>query len=222
MHYSGYIRRAQTTGSCISHLALPNEKNQEAIENSILDTHWITGTSIPCISIFKPIVGIDSFPSELFGETSHFYNSQSFWWKGEILHRLVIQDFENRAPLLRARGKFIETEALSDSRRFTDRPMKGNDIDGIRKEIATKYTQIAINEMKELTELFISKEKSKNLSSWKLGSILSLWYFWNWKKLNSKSFVLPLKFLYPRLLPIEIIGLFAFGSYFLLRRKFKR
>lgn len=56
-------------------------------------THWVTGSSTPCISIFKPLWVLDGkiFP---FGESNED-QALAFWHKHEQLHRLRL---ENRLP----------------------------------------------------------------------------------------------------------------------------
>lgn len=80
MHGGGLIGD-HTTGSHIVSLH-PN-----------LQTHWVTGSSTPCISIFKPFWLFDEerFP---FGEDEE-EKAKDYWLKREQLHRLRL---ENRLP----------------------------------------------------------------------------------------------------------------------------
>jgi dipeptidase len=86
MHYS-VKALSQTVNSMISHL-------------SDIYTHWFTGISAPCISLFKPIflkeIGLP--PNyKLPGET---YDPDTLWWEHEKLHRLILQDYQNRSPIV--------------------------------------------------------------------------------------------------------------------------
>jgi dipeptidase len=82
-HSSWWPTRAagQTTGSMVSRLG----KDQQ--------THWLTGTSSPCLSIFKPfvlggeLIATGAMPSE-------GYDEESLFWRHERLHRLVLRDYE--------------------------------------------------------------------------------------------------------------------------------
>jgi len=216
MHYGGMIRRAQTTGSCISHLALPNPENPSLCEKSILDTHWVTNTSAPCISAFKPIIGIDSLPQQLIsGSTvSQHFSPTSFWWIGEQLHRLVLLDYPNRAPLLRANYKQLELSALGDVARFTNRPQESqSELNTLRKEITLKYFKDCYSLMLQLTELFREKSVRK---TWRLGTSLTLLYYWNWSRLNKSSFM-QYNFWPGRIVPVDLILTIITG--FLLYKK---
>jgi dipeptidase len=82
-HSSWWPTRAagQTTGSMISRL------------HPLKQTHYLTGTSAPCLSVFKPIVLGDEFYST--GETPGAgYDDESLFWRHERLHRLVLNHYE--------------------------------------------------------------------------------------------------------------------------------
>ena len=59
-----------------------------------LDTYWITGSSTPCISIFKPYWMIDD--QIVFGSHQE-KEALDFWLQRERLHRLIL---ENKVPKL--------------------------------------------------------------------------------------------------------------------------
>ena len=118
MHYAGQVRRAQTTGSVISHLAQPNPQSPEVPESDILDTHWVTGTSSPCLSVFKPLIGVDALQQDLI--SPQFYAPDSIWWKGELLHRLVLKKFAERSSLVRARVHILELQSFEHTSRFSE------------------------------------------------------------------------------------------------------
>lgn len=58
-------------------------------------THWLTGTSSPCLSLFKPVMmgGDLLFTGKTPGEG---YDGESLFWRHERLHRLVLKNY---APL---------------------------------------------------------------------------------------------------------------------------
>ncbi|MGC8932929.1 MAG: C69 family dipeptidase [Candidatus Methanodesulfokora sp.] len=75
MHYGGLARPSQTASSQISEISELGEKS----------FHWFTGTSIPCLSLFKPI--FFETPLELGEKPTNKYNSNSYWWRVERFHR---------------------------------------------------------------------------------------------------------------------------------------
>lgn len=94
MHAGGFIRRSQTCGSMVSKLS----------QDGVL--HFFTGTSAPCISIFRPVsFDMDTDFSVLNpdGETV----DGSLWRRHEHVHRRVLFNEEAR---LRLRQSVHETE----------------------------------------------------------------------------------------------------------------
>jgi dipeptidase len=90
MHASfGPVRGSQTTGSMISHL------------RSDLNTHWVTGTSAPCTSVFKP-VWIDSGLPEAGPAPGGTYNEATLWWRHENLHREILRDYSTRIKAVKS------------------------------------------------------------------------------------------------------------------------
>jgi len=96
--HAGFIYGDQTTGSYIASLS------------DKLCTYWITGSSAPCLSVFKPLWLIDGEP---FTFTEKQQDEATFYWlEREKLHRLALQ---NRIPDLAAyQAKRDELEAELD------------------------------------------------------------------------------------------------------------
>ncbi len=75
VHAGGWLAAAQTTGSWISELSAQG------------DRHWATGTSSPCLSVFRPLrIGRLQHTGTPTGQR----DTQSLWWRHEKLHRAVI------------------------------------------------------------------------------------------------------------------------------------
>lgn len=97
MHFGfGPIRINQTTASMVSEI---NEKNA---------THWMTATSAPCTSVFKPI-WMDAGLPDINFETSGIYEEKAFWWQHEKLRRAIMMDYQARLGVIRN-----EVEAFQD------------------------------------------------------------------------------------------------------------
>jgi dipeptidase len=114
MHYGfGPIRINQSVGSMVSHL-LPDEQ-----------THWLTGTSAPCTSIFKP-VWLDAGLPGIGPEPSGTYDETCLWWRHEIFHRKVLENYPAYASLFfddrdRQEDEFIETAPAYSGASFADK-----------------------------------------------------------------------------------------------------
>jgi dipeptidase len=90
----GPVRVSQTTGSWISHLAPGGP-----------DTHWVTGTSAPCLALRKP-VWFDALAAaglpDLGRPPGGTVTPDSLWWDFEELHRTVLLDYPHLRPVIAA------------------------------------------------------------------------------------------------------------------------
>lgn len=83
----GPIRDSQTVGSLITQF-----------QNDGI-THWVTGTSAPCLSVFKPVWLEAGLPA-MGALPAEFYDADSLWWQHELLHRAVLHDFHTKHAML--------------------------------------------------------------------------------------------------------------------------
>jgi len=74
MHYGGLLRPSQTASSTIA-VIKPSKQLILA-----------TGTSNPCLSMYKPILLGVEIPIKQ-TKTTNRYNPEDYWWKHEVLHR---------------------------------------------------------------------------------------------------------------------------------------
>ena len=91
-------RAGQTTGSMIARLA-------EAPQA------WLTGTSAPCLSVFKPV----SLASDVVGEPGRASErpDDSLWWSAERVHRRAMADYEGVAEALARPRARLQAHALA-------------------------------------------------------------------------------------------------------------
>jgi dipeptidase len=85
MHAGGVTAASQTTASWVCELSPRGQ------------SHWVTGTSSPCLGLFKP-VRIDQ-PLNLGLAPTDVADSDSLWWRHEQLHRRVMRDPGRLRPL---------------------------------------------------------------------------------------------------------------------------
>jgi secernin len=78
VHYGGWVAGSQTVASWISTLSVGNCQ------------HWITGTSSPCLSLFRPVSLLQSHDV---GRPQGFPDQSSLWWRFERLHRTLMRDW---------------------------------------------------------------------------------------------------------------------------------
>ena len=80
MHAGEGLRRSQSVGSMVSELG-----NGRAV-------HWVTASSAPCLSIFKPVLFETGLPDQGAWPRDEADGS-SRWWRRERLHRVALDDY---------------------------------------------------------------------------------------------------------------------------------
>ena len=80
MHAAQGPRRSQSVASMVSELRPGGA------------VHWVTGTSAPCTSLFKPVVFGAGRPP-LGSSPNDWFDRDSLWWRHERLHRALLHDF---------------------------------------------------------------------------------------------------------------------------------
>lgn len=149
----------QTTGSLVVHL-----------EKKIF-TAWATGTSAPCLSLFKPVRLSNSgvLPSPGNPPGPH-YDPGHLWWRHESLHRMVLKDFSHRSPIIRADIAKLEKQWISLSATV---PEPGF------------YDAVTVPAFREEEEKM--KEWLQALSARPVKGRLPGYYTAYWRKLNRKA-----------------------------------
>ncbi len=99
MHAGGLLLNYQTTASWVSLLKTNNEH-----------LHWVTATSAPCTSLFKP-VSVDKPLSEKYSSGGEL--KEQFWWKHELFQREVMKNPELLLPKIIPELRNIENEWLA-------------------------------------------------------------------------------------------------------------
>jgi secernin len=112
----GPIRFSQTTGSLVS--VLPKGNDQ-------FPRHYATCTSLPCLSIFKPIwLEESSFLSSLNNEianASSTYSSNNIWWKSEIINRNLMKYYQKLIKQIQFERDLLENQFVSTSKKLSSR-----------------------------------------------------------------------------------------------------
>lgn len=107
MHAAEGARRSQSVGSMVSEIR-PSRT-----------VHWVTGTSAPCLSVFKPVIlGLplpDCGPSP-----TDTCDAESLWWRHERLHRAMLADHAAGHTLIAAERDALEAEFLARMDRAGD------------------------------------------------------------------------------------------------------
>ena len=136
----GPIRSSQTTGSLIAQFT----KDQPI--------YWATGTAAPCLSVFKPIWMEGGLP-DIGPKPEAIYDEKVFWWKHELLHRKVLQDFTNRKAVLVEQIEKLEKQIaalITANKKISSKEMR---------QISEKAFQMENNAFGSWNNLVGSQEK---------------------------------------------------------------
>ena len=107
MHYGGLTRPSQTASSQISELGK--------------GLHWFTGTSNPCLSIFKPVTFAGGLP-DLGKEPTDRYDPETYWWRFEAFHRKFLTNYRAYIKdFARERDK-LQAEIIEKAREIEKTP----------------------------------------------------------------------------------------------------
>jgi len=156
----GPVRASQSVGSLICRLSDEG------------DIHYATGTSAPCISLYKPIWLQSGLPQSNGSEPKGEYDKRSLWCQHEVLHREVLKDFQSRSTLLLPERDDPETSWVKKS-------LQTNITDESEKK---QISEFAYSRSREWTEKWIALLKSieKNKKA-------VFYYCWEWKRNNRKA-----------------------------------
>ncbi|CAF1460631.1 unnamed protein product [Adineta steineri] len=163
----GPIRFSQTTGSLVS--VIPTVKNQ-------IPTHYATCTSLPCLSIFKPIwldstIKPPTFISSLdknknISNASLTYSSNNIWWKSEIITRNVMKYYQKLIKQIEIERNLLENNFVSKSKQLSQNERN-------------QFTIASFNKVDQLTAEWLSRANSL---SFEMKSELSLCQELTWEK----------------------------------------
>lgn len=136
---NGLTRNSGTTGSLAAHLT------------SDTRTFWATGTSAPCTSIFKPVRLTENALPDIGPPPGETYDQASCWWRHEMLHRLVLKDYQDRIDQFKAERDHLQSELLRQ-------------VAGSSGQAISEITRIAFRETAAMTDKWINKVKDRPLT----------------------------------------------------------
>lgn len=99
----GPIRASQTTGSMVSRLSHDG------------DLHFLTGTSAPCTSFFKPVWLDLKFLNSTEPNPGNRYDKNTMWWRHERIHREILKNFQKNLALCQQNRSEFETYLIKKS-----------------------------------------------------------------------------------------------------------
>ena len=149
----GPIRGSQSVGSMISQL---DHKNT---------VHWLTGTSAPCTSIFKP-VWMDCGIPEHGTPPNGTVDESSLYWSHELIHRQILKNYPAGIQLIEGEQHIFEKEMLTEvSQNLTS---SSNQRSSISEKYFSRASMIE-EKWRESIKTISTKHKNRMLfqSAWK-------------------------------------------------------
>lgn len=160
MHFGfGPIRINQTTASMVSEIG-----DADA-------THWLTASSTPCTSIFKPFwfeAGLPEIPLEASGE----YDQKAFWWNHEKLARSIMRDYQNRLGQISSEIRNFQEETIQKADKAQGDPASDK--------------KILINEL-YTTEFNLTKSWLNRIENLPIKTMAPFYYRQNMNKVNQQA-----------------------------------
>ncbi|HEX6876992.1 MAG TPA: hypothetical protein VF165_15135 [Nocardioidaceae bacterium] len=104
-HAGGLVTSTQSTASWVADLRYPSDP-----------LHWVTGTSAPCTSLFKPVQVTGPQPHDIdpAARPSNRFDGSHRWWRHERLHRLVLRDHPASLARFAAERDRLEAGWIAD------------------------------------------------------------------------------------------------------------
>jgi dipeptidase len=155
----GPIRGSQSTGSMVSSLDRSDT------------VHWLSGTSAPCTSLFKP-VWLDCGLPEHGEAPTGSYDDKTLYWSHEAIHRAILQDYALRLPLIKPDQIRFEEQMFAEVNQNLDGALNK------RKSISEKYFKLA-HEIEATWIQTVNSSKSNRQNR--------LLYRAAWKKFNDEA-----------------------------------
>lgn len=103
----GPIRVAQSTGSMVAHVTADDV------------TVWLTGTSAPCTSVFKPVWFDGGLPEA--PRPGKRFDASTLWWSHELVHRETLRNYPERIAAYAPDRDHLERGFLAGAATAVDR-----------------------------------------------------------------------------------------------------
>lgn len=105
LHAKGMVTPSQTTASMV---AVLRASGQHSV--------WMTGSSAPCLSVFKPLYFGALDPAAVLGVPTASSQDGSYFWRHEKLHRAALLDYRRVHQAMRVKYDQLEADFLREER----------------------------------------------------------------------------------------------------------
>ena len=167
-HSTGITVPDQTVGSHIAQI----KKN--------VQVHWVTGSSAPCTSVFKPIFMPKPSLTLKLKPGNEIYDPETLWWNHEKLHRLVLQDYQKRLSFYRDERDELEDKYIKQ-------------VNILLTNLSSPPSDQDIKKMKSISEKAFEESRNKTnewinkIKEFQIKKKTNLLYRLHWNKYNKKD-----------------------------------
>jgi len=150
MHPTGIANPSQTTGSMVAEI----RKGAPA-------AIWLTGTSMPCLSIFKPFFFDGNALSDAYCKMPTEKLDESLWWQAERVYRNILKDYKKGKAVIAQQRAHWQKEWLTIENQLISSEKGLEYLDVLSKTAVAKHLECLENWEKELQSLKL-KQKALN------------------------------------------------------------
>lgn len=106
---------ANTTGRTLCMHAAQGPRRSQSVASMVSEihpgrtVHWVTGSSAPCLSLFKPVLFETGLPPHGPAPTDR-HDDRSLWWSHERLHRAALTDYHTSHALIATERDALEAD----------------------------------------------------------------------------------------------------------------
>lgn len=167
-HATNFIIPDQTTGSLVSHIMKD------------IQVHWVTGSSVPCVSTFKPIFFPKPGLNKKLKTSIGLYDPDGFWWINEKFQRLVNQDYQQRLNVFKDERDSMEKEFINKAEKIM-----GSVSEEISEEAMQKMVEVSNDAFSQSIKKV--KEWTNKIEKMPIQDKAGLVYQRYWNKQNKQA-----------------------------------
>ncbi|MCU0467349.1 MAG: C69 family dipeptidase [Arcicella sp.] len=164
MHATGKLNPSHTVGSMIVEI----RKDKPV-------TIWLTGTSNPCLSIYKPFFfGDNGVLNEVYQVPDVKFDRKTLWWISERLYRLGNLNYKALSDIVKLEKQQIQAQLIAEEKQLFER--------NISEEVLQDFSK---NSFQTAFKALIDWNNRASKIAWRPTSWNPFYYFF-WRGLNKK------------------------------------
>ncbi|RLD79275.1 MAG: hypothetical protein DRJ07_12005, partial [Bacteroidetes bacterium] len=134
MHSTDFTNPTQSAGSMIAE-----------IRKDHASTFWLTGTSNPCISVYKPFfMGANSLKQTDFKEPGAKFDD-SFWWQAEKFHRQVMKNYHGSKSIFNDERIKLQQRLIDGEKNLISQMADITEMDQFSLSALEEHKKVIIN-----------------------------------------------------------------------------